>query len=81
MLSFQHDYTKQSKEDAVHSLRVGLEVIPVLGFYINAGYAYESTFKPADKVVPLAIEFEDGVCYWDRQDSYFLAQSAIGEKT
>ena len=65
MLSFQHDYTKQSKEDAVHSLRVGLEVIPVLGFYINAGYAYESTFKPADKIIPMDPSF-------DRQDTYFL---------
>lgn len=65
MLSFQHDYTKQSKEDAVHSLRVGLEVIPVLGFYINAGYAYESTFEKADKIIPMDPTF-------DRQDTYFL---------
>ena len=65
MISLQHDYIKQLKEPAVHSLRAGVEVIPVLGMYINAGYAYESTFKPATDIVPIDPTF-------DRQDTYFL---------
>ena len=65
MLSFQHDYLKIKNEDAVHSLRAGFEIVPVLGMYINAGYAYESTFKPADTPVPMDPSF-------DRQDAYFI---------
>ena len=45
MLAFQYDYFKQLQNDAVHSLRTGIEVIPVMGLYVNAGYAFESTFK------------------------------------
>lgn len=65
LISLQHDYIKQLKEPAVHSLRAGIEVIPVLGMYINAGYVYESAFKPATTVVPMDPSF-------DRQDTYFL---------
>lgn len=65
MISLQHDYIKQLQEPAIHSLRAGLEVIPVMGLYINAGYAYESTFKPATNVVSIEPTF-------DRQDAYFL---------
>ena len=72
MISLQHDYYKQIKEPAVHSLRAGIEVIPIMGMYINAGYAYESTFSSTNRVVPLDIKIENGVYYWDRQDSYFL---------
>ena len=65
MIGLQYDYLQAKKEDALHSLRLGLEVIPVMGFYLNAGYAYESTFKPATKLVPMVESF-------DRQDTYFL---------
>ena len=65
MLSLQYDYLNQLKETPVHSLRAGLEVIPVMGMYINAGYVMESTFKPADGVVPIDPTF-------DRQDAYFI---------
>ena len=65
MLSLQYDYRNQLKETPVHSLRAGLEVIPVMGMYINAGYAYESTFKPANAPVALDPDF-------NRQDAYFI---------
>ena len=65
MLSLQYDYRKHLDEMPVHSLRAGLEVIPVMGMYINAGYAYESTFKPANAPVELNPKFY-------RQDAYFI---------
>ena len=65
MLSLQYDYLNQLQETPVHSLRAGLEVIPVMGLYINAGYAYESTFKPS--TAPVAIDPA-----FDRGDAYFL---------
>ncbi len=65
MIGLQYDYTKQQYHDAVHSLRAGIEVIPVMGMYINAGYAYESTFRPATTAVPIDATF-------DRQDTYYL---------
>jgi hypothetical protein len=33
--------------------------------YINAGYVYESTFKPTARIVPMDASF-------NRQDTYFL---------
>lgn len=63
MVALQHDYYHQPKETDRHSLRAGIEVIPVLGFYINAGYACESTFKQ-DRSVAVDPDFI-------RQDTYF----------
>ncbi len=65
MIGLQYDYFYQPSADSYHSLRTGIEVIPVLGMYINAGYAFESKFKSADRVVPIDPVF-------DRQDTYFL---------
>jgi len=65
LISLQHDYRHSKGFDDIHSLRAGIEVIPVMGLYINAGYVYESTFKPATAVVPMDPTF-------DRQDTYFL---------
>ena len=63
LLSLQYDYDHRDKLPAYHSLRAGIEVVPVLGMYINAGYAYESTFAQYS-VVPM-----DPTFY--RQDTYF----------
>lgn len=61
MLSLQYDYAhamrdKQSKvslmED-VHTLRAGLEAQIWAGWYINAGYVYESPFLEEDPIVGL----------------------------
>ena len=65
MLAFQYDYFKQLQNDAVHSLRTGIEVIPVMGLYVNAGYAFESTFKKNTNPVPMDPTF-------GRQDTYFV---------
>ena len=67
MIALQYDYTHQKYMDDVHSLRAGFEVIPVMGMYINGGYACESSFKQRDLMVPLDEKFE-------RQDTYFLNQ-------
>lgn len=63
MLAFQYDFAHQSG-DNLHTLRAGLEVVPVLGLYINAGYAFESPFDKRQFVVPMDNTF-------DRQDTYF----------
>jgi hypothetical protein len=36
--------------DDIHTLRAGLEAQVAKGWYLNAGYVYESTFKPDGKV-------------------------------
>ena len=64
MLSLQYDYLLQSREWGVHSLRAGLEVVPITGLYINAGYTYESTFRANNTPVSIDASF-------DRQDTYF----------
>ncbi len=64
MVALQYDLYHQPQETPVHSLRAGLEIIPVLGLYLNAGYACESTFKNSNKVVSVDPTF-------DRQDTYF----------
>ena len=69
LAAIQYDYRHQKDELDTHSLRAGFEVIPILGMYINAGYAYESTFKNDTRVVGIDPTF-------DRQDAYF--QHPIG---
>lgn len=64
LIALQYDYFHQKNETDIHSLRAGVEVIPILGFYINAGYAYESTFKNDRSIVP----FDNTFC---RQDTHF----------
>ena len=44
LLSLQYDYAHHKYLDDLHTLRVGLEVVPVQRLFINAGYVYESTF-------------------------------------
>ena len=65
MIALQHDFLYQKEADPRHSLRVGLEVIPVLGLYLNAGYAYESSFRNNVTSVPMDPTF-------DRQDTYTM---------
>ena len=65
MIALQYNYSHASFQDDIHSLRAGVEVVPILGFYINAGYAYESTFKPTNRIYAIDSTF-------DRQDTYFL---------
>jgi len=78
MLAFQYDFCHQPKEKDIHTLRAGLEIVPVPGLYINAGYAYESTFNKNNATVQV-----DPIL--DRLDTYFqrlrftqYASAAIG---
>ena len=64
MLAFQYDYRHTPGAHDMHSLRTGLEVIPIPGMYINAGYAYESMFRKQDDVVLLDETLR-------RQEAYF----------
>lgn len=63
MIALQYDLYKQLQSPIIHSLRAGVEVIPVMGMYINAGYACESTFKKEETPVLMDPKF-------DRQDTY-----------
>ena len=67
MIALQYDYSHQKYMDDVHSLRAGFEVIPIMGMYINGGYACESTFKRSTRIVPMDETL-------NRQDTYFLNQ-------
>ena len=62
LVSLQYDLAHARYMDKVHTLKAGIEVVPVLGLYINAGYAYESTFRQAD---PVGIDPS-----FDRQDTH-----------
>ncbi len=64
MASLQYDIFYRKEVNPIHSLRAGIEVIPVLGMYINAGYACESSFRKDDRTVPMDPTF-------DRQDTYY----------
>jgi hypothetical protein len=65
MISLQYDYAHIKGIDDMHSLRAGVEFIPIAGMYINAGYAYESTFNSEIVPVPMDQSF-------DRQDTYYM---------
>lgn len=65
MISLQYDYAHTRNIDDMHSLRAGMEFVPVAGMYINAGYAYESTFNSHIRPVPMDPSF-------DRQDTYYM---------
>jgi hypothetical protein len=56
MISLQYDYAHIKGIDDMHSLRAGVEFVPTAGMYINAGYAYESSFKDEDPVVELSYD-------------------------
>ncbi|MBR6304732.1 MAG: hypothetical protein IKR37_03800 [Paludibacteraceae bacterium] len=65
LLALQYDLYHQPKQPFIHSLRAGLEIIPVMGMYINAGYVCESTFKRVEEPVAMDPTF-------NRQDTYFI---------
>ncbi len=73
MISLQYDYQRAIYRKSsivappnLHTLKAGLEIVPVNGLYINAGYAYESTFARNDWMLGIDPSF-------DRQDAYFRA--------
>ncbi len=64
LIAFQYDYRHQAWALDNHSLRAGLEVIPIPGLYINAGYVFESAFSRSNLVVHVDPTLK-------RQDVYF----------
>ena len=78
MLSFQYDYSHASFTDDLHTLRAGLEVVPVPGLYINAGYCYESTFSKSYKVLGIDPAFERQNTHTLRPISTQYVSGAIG---
>ena len=52
LLSFQYDYAHHKNIDDVHSLRVGIEGVIIDRFFLEAGYAYESTFLKNNEFTP-----------------------------
>ena len=71
LVALQYDYAHTLSYMDVHSLRVGLEIVPIPGMYINAGYTYEwyqdrlRTKGGPETTVPLDPKF-------NRQDAYFI---------
>lgn len=63
LIALQHDFRYVKGVPAVHSFRAGLELVPVTGLYINAGYVFESAF---DKAKMIGVDPT-----LDRQDAYF----------
>ena len=50
LISLQYDLRTYKKIPTTHSLRAGVEIVPINGIYIDLGYAFESTFKKSDPV-------------------------------
>lgn len=78
LISLQYDYRHAKFTNDLHSLRAGVEVIPVMGMYVNLGYAFESSFKKNPTIVAADPTFV-------RQDTYFFnprwsqyASAAVG---
>ena len=78
MVAVQYDYSHAKYQNDRHTFRVGLEAIPVLGLYINAGYAYENDFVKGDN--PYAIDplFERRDTYSQYTHGVHYASCAIG---
>ena len=78
MLSLQYDYSHAKDADDLHTLRAGLEIVPVPGLYLNAGYCYESTFSKSYIIVPLDPAFERYDTHTLRPRSTQYVSGAIG---
>lgn len=50
LLALQYDYAHAVEMEDVHTLRIGAEVQACRGFFLNAGYVYESSFLNEDPV-------------------------------
>ena len=78
MLSLQYDYSHAKDADDLHTLRAGLEIVPVPGFYLNAGYCYESTFSKSYRIVSIDPYFERYDTHTLRPKSTQYVSGAIG---
>ena len=65
LIAFQYDYRHFKYVPDQHSLRAGVEAVPIAGLYLNAGYAFESAFRNTFETVPIDQTL-------NRQDAYFM---------
>ena len=63
LMALQYDFTKSSSQQPLHSMRAGVEVIPVMGLYLNAGYVFET--NGSSYASPVGVDPT-----LDRQDAY-----------
>ncbi len=66
LVSFQYDYAHHKQIDDIHTLRAGIEGVIVNHFFLEAGYAYESTFLKNEQYYSPGILPENTV----RTDAY-----------
>lgn len=50
MIAVQYDYAHAKEMEDVHTFRIGLEMQPYRGLFLNAGYVYESSFLKEDPI-------------------------------
>ena len=71
LIALQYDYAYGFSDIDCHTLRAGIEVVPISGLFLNLGYAYEWNVDRQrqagnpERVIPIDQTFE-------RQDAYFL---------
>jgi len=78
MVALQYDYSHIFGEKDLHSLKAGIEIVPVTGMYINAGYCFEGTFSANNVVVAIDPTFDRQDAYFQRWRSTQYASAAIG---
>lgn len=75
LIALQYDYAYGFSDIDCHTLRAGVEIVPIPGLFINLGYAYEWNVDrqrkagEPERVIPIDPTF-------DRQDAYFLNMHA-----
>ncbi len=78
MVAVQYDYSHATYQNDRHTFRVGLEAIPVMGLYINAGYAYENDFVKGDRPAAIDPPFERRDTYSQFTHGVHYASCAVG---
>ena len=78
LLSLQYDYRHAKYTRDLHTLSAGLEIVPVPGLYLNAGYGYESTFSDQYEVLGIDPGFERQDTHTSHTRSTQYAGGAIG---
>lgn len=53
LIAVQYDYAHADEMNDVHTIRLGVEAQAYRGFYLNAGYVYESSFLQDKLEVPI----------------------------
>ena len=72
MIAMQYDFRHNSSAPNMHSLRAGLEIVPIAGLYINGGYVFESTFSNTSRAVAIdpTLQRQDAYYQYTRRQQY-----------